>query len=44
MKKKKKTTIGELTNSRGLWLMKPQTRIAPNKKAYTRKNKHKGME
>ena len=42
MKKKVKKTIGELTNSRGVWVVNPQTRVAPNKKAYTRKSKHKG--
>lgn len=39
--KKKKKTIGEMTNSRVLWERKPQTQIVPNKKAYTRKEKHK---
>lgn len=41
MKKKKKKRIGEMTNSRIQWERKPQTQIVPNKKGYTRKNKHK---
>lgn len=44
MKKKKKKRIGEMTNSRIQWERKPQTQIVPNKKGYTRKNKHKKNE
>lgn len=41
MSKNKKKKIGEMTNSRILWERKPQTQVVPNKKSYTRKNKHK---
>lgn len=41
---KKKKTIGEMTNSRGTWEIKPITQIIKSKKAYTRKKKHKGAE
>lgn len=41
---KKNKTIGEMTNSRGMWERKPYTQVVPNKKAYTRKQKHKGRE
>lgn len=39
--KKKKKRIGEMTNSRIQWERKPQTQVVPNKKGYTRKEKHK---
>lgn len=37
----KKKTISKLTNTRGVWMMNPQTKVVPSKKAYTRKKKHK---
>ena len=44
MKKKKKAkTIGEMTNSRGVWLMNPVTKVVEDKKKYKReKFKYKG--
>lgn len=36
-KKKKAKTIGEMTNSRGVWLLNPVTKIVENKKVYKRK-------
>lgn len=37
-KRKKKRTIGAMSNSRGLWQRKPQTQVVPNNK---RKNDRK---
>lgn len=41
-KKKKGKTIGEMTNSRMFWGIKPNTQVVQSKKNYTRKEKHKG--
>lgn len=41
MKNKKKTKIGEIVGNRVMWERKPQVQIVPNKKAYSRKQKHK---
>lgn len=40
-KKKHPKTIGEMTGSRGTWQMNPVTKIVPDKKKYSRKQKHK---
>lgn len=40
-KRKKRSTIGAMTQTRGLWKRKPQTQIAPNKK---RKNDRKTVK
>lgn len=37
-KKKKRRTIGAMSNSRAMWQRKPQTQVVPNKK---RKNDRK---
>lgn len=42
MGKKQKRTIGEMTGTRVMWAINPITRKTKNKKAYSRKNKHKG--
>lgn len=39
MKLKKKPTKPRVT-----WERKPQTQVVPNKRAYTRKQKHKGRD
>lgn len=39
MKKKKKTTIGKMSNSRMTWHIKPTTQVVPNKKGYKRDKK-----
>lgn len=36
-KRKKPKTIGEMTQSRGLWSINPVTKIKESKKAYDRK-------
>lgn len=36
-KRKKPKTIGEMTNSRGEWLMNPLTRVKESQKGYNRK-------
>jgi hypothetical protein len=40
-KKKKKRTIGEMTNSRKMWERKPQTQVVENKR---RKNDRKKIK
>lgn len=38
-KKKKKRTIGEMTNSRQLWERKPQTQVVDNKRRRNNRKK-----
>lgn len=36
-RRRRKSTIGSMTKSRGTWERKPATQVQPNKRAYSRK-------